>query len=193
MAVGTDFSLGSGEREPTGEASGIGERAGFLSFGGSTRGSGSGTGSGNDSEGASGETDSSGTRFDPAIHSGPDKLNRDGTFRKKRGRKAGTGSGANRGKASDYSASLDAFTGMLAIVHVGLASVTKTPELVLEEDEAKSLAMASANVLEQFDITPDPRVTAVLGLVTTCGMIYGPRVYLIRERKREEKEKSNNA
>jgi hypothetical protein len=75
---------------------------------------------------------------------------------------------------------------MLAIVHVGLASVTKTPELVLEEDEAKSLAMASANVLEQFDITPDPRVTAVLGLVTTCGMIYGPRVYLIRERKREE-------
>lgn len=188
MADGTDFSFGSGASGDAGETSSIGERAGFLSFGGSSRGSGNGTGSGSDSGGASGGTDSAGTRFDPDIHSGPDKLNRDGTFRKKRGRKAGTGNGASRGKASDYSASLDAFTGMLAIVHVGLASVTKTPELVLEEDEAKSLAMASANVLEQFDITPDPRVTAVLGLVTTCGMIYGPRVYLIRERKKEERE-----
>ena len=80
---------------------------------------------------------------------------------------------------------------MLAIVHVGLASVTKTPELELEEDEAKSLAMASANVMEQFNITPDPKVTAVLGLVTTCGMIYGPRVYSIRERKKEEKAQEN--
>ena len=188
MADGTDFSFGSGEREPTGETSGIGERAGFLSFGGSSRGSGNGTGSGSDRGGSSGDVDSAGDRFDPAIHSGPDKFNRDGTFRKKRGRKAGTGSGANRGKATDYSASLDAFTGMLAIVHVGLASVTKTPELVLEEDEAKSLAMASANVLEQFDITPDPRVTAIVGLITTCGVIYGPRVYLVRERRKAERE-----
>lgn len=183
------FSFGSEASGSGDETSSVGERAGFLSFGTSS-GNASGSGA---NRGSGGDVDSAGTRFDPSIHSGPDKLNRDGTFRKKRGRKAGTGSGANRGKASDYSASLDAFTGMLAIVHVGLAGVTKTPELVLEEDEAKSLAMASANVLEQFDITPDPRVTAVLGLVTTCGMIYGPRVYLIRERKKEERSNEQQA
>jgi hypothetical protein len=77
---------------------------------------------------------------------------------------------------------------MLSIVHVGLASVTKTPELVLDDDDAKALTGATCNVLEQFDITPNPKVAAVIGLVTTAGMIYGPKVYMIRERKKEERE-----
>ena len=35
--------------------------------------------------------------------------------------------------------------------------------------------------MAQFDYVPDPKIAAVLGLVTTTGMIYGPRVYLYRK------------
>lgn len=76
---------------------------------------------------------------------------------------------------------------MLAIVHVGLAAVTKTPELELDDKEAASLANAVGNVMTEFDITPDPKIQAVLGLVTVSGMIYGPRIYMIRERRKEER------
>jgi len=54
--------------------------------------------------------------------------------------------------------------------------------------EADALANAAANVLIEFDIQPNPKVQAIVGLVMTAGSIYGPRVYLIRERKKGEKE-----
>lgn len=81
---------------------------------------------------------------------------------------------------------------MLAIVHMGLASATKTPELKLEDEEAEALAKSTAVVLEEFDIRPDPKIEAIIGLVTTAGMIYGPRVYLIAERKKQEKRDKDN-
>lgn len=73
-------------------------------------------------------------------------------------------------------------------MHLGIASATKTPELSLDESEAESLAKATANVLEQFDIRPDPKIEAVVGLVTTASVIYGSKYYMIRQRKKEEKE-----
>lgn len=76
---------------------------------------------------------------------------------------------------------------VLAIVHIGIAGATKTPELALEESEAEALANATANVLSEFDIRPDPKIEAVIGLVMVAGTIYGPRIYNIRERKKEER------
>jgi hypothetical protein len=69
---------------------------------------------------------------------------------------------------------------------VGIAAATKTPEMVLQDAEASNLAAATANVLEEFDIRPDPKIEAVIGLVTAASMIYGPRIYLITERKKRE-------
>jgi hypothetical protein len=77
-------------------------------------------------------------------------------------------------------------------IHLGLASLTKTPELQLEDSESKALAYSIANVMEQFDMSPDPRFVAVGGLITTCASIYGPRAYLIRERRKEEKKPAKN-
>lgn len=151
----------------TGDAPGIGSDANFLAFG-----SGDGSGSG------------SAERFDPSIHAGPDKRNADGSYRRKRGRKAGAGNRNSR--PSDNSASVETLSRLLTIVHLGIATVTKTPELNLDQGEADSLAMASANVLEQFDIRPDPKIEAVIGLVTTAGVIYGSKVYMIKARKKEE-------
>lgn len=169
---GTNSGTGSGEPSIEGDA------PSFLIPGndGST---------GNDSGG----TTSDG--FDPAVHIGRDKLNSDGSFRKKRGRKAGSGgsnsSSGTRTKAQN-TASVEGLTRILAILHVGLAAATKTPEMVLEDSEAENLAKATATVLTEFDIRPDPKVEAVIGLVTAAGLIYGPRIYLITERKKLEAE-----
>jgi hypothetical protein len=71
---------------------------------------------------------------------------------------------------------------MLGYVHLGIAGATKSPELILTDDETKSLATATANVLQEFDIRPSPKAEAIVGLVITAGGIYGPRAYFIRER-----------
>lgn len=78
------------------------------------------------------------------------------------------------------------------LVHVGIASATKTPELALAEDEATTLARASARVLEEFDIRPDPKIEAVIGLVIASASVYGPKVYFIRERLKVERAARTN-
>jgi len=167
-----DESTGTGGGEQTIE----GANPGFLT----PDGTGSG-GVGNDSGGTGSD------EFDASIHAGRDKRNADGSYRKKRGRKTGgnNSSSGTRTKAQN-TASVEGLTRILAILHVGLAAATKTPELALDDSEVENLAKATATVLTEFDIRPDPKVEAVIGLVTAAGLIYGPRVYLITERKRLE-------
>lgn len=176
MADYQPFSLDSGNASGEGgNANELGSDANFLG--------------GNDTGGSSGdgERDANGDRFDASIHVSPDKRNGDGSFRRKRGRKAGNSTAPrSRSKASNQ-ASVEGLTRMLAIIHMGIASATKTPELKLEDEEAEALAKSTAVVLEEFDIRPDPKIEAIIGLVTTAGMIYGPRAYLIAERKKMER------
>lgn len=113
-----------------------------------------------------------------------------GQPRRKRGRKAGSaasGTGtasANRpANSANLKTSIDRLATNIGIIHIGLAAVTKTPELELSDTESKALASATANVMEQFATEIDPRVTAIVGLITTAGSIYGPRVFLVRQRK----------
>lgn len=70
-----------------------------------------------------------------------------------------------------------------------MASVSKVPEFEIEQTEAKTLAQALANVLAEFDIQPDPKVQAIVGLVVAAGSIYGPRMYLYNERVKADKAK----
>ena len=173
---------GSGEPEPTG--------AGFDAANGAI---GSTDGSGGDEFGATsfgGTGDSGSGDFDPAIHISRDKRNADGTYRRKRQRKGTRGerTASIRSKA-DLSASIDGLSKTLMVIHVGLAEMTKTPELVLQETESSALATSIANVLSEFDITPDPKIQAIIGLLMTGGMIYGPRMYLIRTRLKNDNKK----
>lgn len=162
---------GSNERE-------IAASASFLNFG---------SGDAGNSGGSGGDVDSHGTRFDDTIHAGRDKLNADGSFRKRRGRKSGGSTNSGNSRAKNH-AGIEALTQALAIVHLGIASATKTPEFVLEDTEAETLAKAVSNVLIEFDIQPDPKAQAIFGLVVAAGSVYGPRVYLIRERRKEERK-----
>jgi hypothetical protein len=118
--------------------------------------------------------------------------NRDGKPARKRGRKAGSGSGSNSGtskaqKARNLNGSIDTLSKTLMILHSGIAAIAKAPELEIDKDESDLLANATANVLDQFDLKPDPRAEAIVGLIIAASTVYGPRVYLMRQRKQAAK------
>lgn len=65
--------------------------------------------------------------------------------------------------------------------------------MLLEPGEADMLAAASVNVLDQFDIRPDPKIEAIFGLIIAAGTVYAPRYYLVRKRTAEERARQANA
>lgn len=151
---------------------------------------GPGTGAGTAGDAGSGPGDDDGYERDA---NGNVKRNKDGSPRRKRGRKSGDNSGrgfAGSAKAQskdDLKRSIDALSNILLVSHLGLSGVTNIPEIALEKSEADLLANATVPVLEQFDFTPDPRFVAVFGLIMACGKVYGPRAYLYRVRKENER------
>lgn len=143
-----------------------------------------GTDDGNNSGG-------SGDDFDPAIHVGRDKRNADGSYTRKRGRKTGSGTGARKKTDAPNLAGIET---ILLSMHQIMAAAIKTPELVLDEKEAKAMADAIAEVARYYPMTIDPKTLAWINLASCSAMIYGPRIYLISARKKEEaKERENEA
>lgn len=166
--------------------------------------------------GESGESTNDAGFIDPATIEYGDDYERDasgnlvigtsGKPRRKRGRKSGGSNGASAGIAAKSSAGnrqtvnagIETLSQTLLIFHLGIAKLTELKHWELEKKEADTLAASLANVMEQFDFAPDPRFTAIAGLVTTSAMIYGPRVMLSKmiadeniKRKRQEQASSN--
>jgi len=142
---------------------------------------------GNNSDG--GITDSAGNRFDPTIHSSPDARNGDGTFRRKRGRKAGGHNSKSRSQVhSDIKETAVFLTQGLLLFHTSIAAMTNTPEMVLEEEEAKAVAESGLTLAAMYDVTPDPKLQAAINFAIIMGTTYGTRLVAIRARKSQEKE-----
>lgn len=194
----------------TGAASIEGEpNGGNSEAGGETNGSGSaapapapasaGNGAGSEAGTPNSGTVKPGELYDPyeRDENGDVVLNGSGKPKKKRGRKPGQTSNApaiNAPKAAKKNDGATIGVEMLAaqfqILNMGIAFMTKFDDFKLSEPEAMQMATASAAVMEQFDYVPDPKVTAVLGLVSTTSMVYGPRLYLFnKQRKAESKSK----
>ena len=122
--------------------------------------------------------------------------NKDGSPRKKRGRKAGSGSGSNskqNGKRNNQTVNdaVETLSKTLLIVHAGLANFMKFEYMALDENECNDLSSSIVNVMDQFEFTPDPRYTAVVGLISTASMIYAPRYILYRNMQRNKKKKTD--
>lgn len=79
------------------------------------------------------------------------------------------------------------------VIHAGLASVLKIPEIALARDEATPLAGSLASVLEEFDIPVDRKTQVIVGLIAVGAATYGPRFYLYNERMKREKNKPANS
>lgn len=145
----------------------------------------SAAGIGTDGGGIGGDTIGDGDNY-VRNADGTVKRNRDGSPRRKRGRKAGNKNPS--GNTANLKGSIDALTSMLFVGHTMLAGVTNIRELEIDQEEAKLLANGAVPVLDMFDFAPDPRFVAVFGLLAACGQVYGPRVYLYKMRMQQEKD-----
>lgn len=69
------------------------------------------------------------------------------------------------------------------------AGLFSVEELALNPDEAKQLADAitEVNTLYDASIIP-PEIMAWINLVTTCGIIYGPRIVAISARPKGQRQ-----
>lgn len=113
-----------------------------------------------------------------------------GKPRKKRGRKPGGKTGRrSQPKSAGNNQAINSLTQALILVHMGLAGVTKFPDFALDpKTEAEPLANSISNVLAEFDVEPNPKFTAMVGLISTASVIYGPRIYLYKQQKEEQKK-----
>lgn len=67
-----------------------------------------------------------------------------------------------------------------------MAAAFVAPELALEENEAKELTSALAEVNSFYSQTVDPKLLAWCGLIGVAGKIYGPRVGAFMLRRKFE-------
>ena len=111
-----------------------------------------------------------------------------GEPRKRRGRKPGSGSTRSpKAQALD----INGVEKILFSAHAILASLTKTPELMMDHTEAAELSKAIGSVARHYDVTASAKTVDIANLVMVAGMIYGSRIIAIRARKgKEKKERS---
>ncbi len=112
---------------------------------------------------------------------------------RKRGRKPGSKNGTKKEKID--SASVTGIEKILFSVHLALAAATRTPELALDESEARELAKAAAEVQSHYETVIDPKILAWAQLVMVAGSIYAPRMIAAKMRlnreRAEQRAKSN--
>lgn len=79
----------------------------------------------------------------------------------------------------------------LMVFHMSLAAILKTPELQLDEQEAKGLSESGLTLLSLYDIRPDPKVEAAIMFAGQVGLVYGTRVVAIRARIAQQRKETN--
>lgn len=67
------------------------------------------------------------------------------------------------------------------------ASALSIPELQLDKDESQALASAMADVSSHYDTAISAEMMAWINLAAVGASVYGPRAFVIIQRKREEK------
>lgn len=105
--------------------------------------------------------------------------------RKRRGRPAGS---ARTARAKKATLDINGVEGILLSAHTLLAAIAKTPELILDKDEAKQLAEGIANVSRHYDLETTQKGMDWGNLIMVVGMIYGTRIFAIRAKKASSKK-----
>jgi len=108
-----------------------------------------------------------------------------GNTGKKRGRKPGSKNGT---KAAAVSKSdISGLENILFSVHLAISAIAKTPELALDQAEARELAKAAVAVQAHYETVIDPKILAWGQLIVVMGGVYGPRAFAIKMRLDNEK------
>lgn len=119
------------------------------------------------------------------IGNGNDAGNSGGSVKRGRGRPAGAGKPRIGKREVAAPVSIKGIEKILFSIHA-MAASSITPELALEEQEAKLLAEAVAEVQSHYNMTVDPKIVAWIGLAGVCGSLYGPRIAAYKLRKMTE-------
>jgi hypothetical protein len=91
------------------------------------------------------------------------------------------------GKQSTKEVSQD-LSGLLLSAHSMLAALIKTPELEIDEAEAKRLGDAVARVNREFGVQiMSPKTAAVVNLIMAAGTVYGPRIIAVKNNSKRRK------
>ena len=122
-----------------------------------------------------------GTDSDAGTGNGDGEPTDTGNAPRKRGRKPGSTNKPRTEKAS--ASSVIGIEKLLFSIHAIAAAGLKTPELELDDSEAKLLAQAATSVADHYNVTVDPKIVAWVGLIGVAGSIYGPRLATIKMRK----------
>lgn len=103
---------------------------------------------------------------------------------KRRGRKPGS---KNRTTRNDATKTTQDLSRLLFSVHIGMASMLKSPVWMLTEQEATNLGEAITRVTELYDISIIPeKQLAWLNLIMVGGTIYGPRIVMTGKKKQPQ-------
>lgn len=81
---------------------------------------------------------------------------------------------------------LDSLAMQLIAGHAIAAKLMKAPELMIGQDEAKSLAKAIKQILAQYPVNISPKAMAFYQLMAAASVIYVPRMVGIAARKAKE-------
>lgn len=110
-----------------------------------------------------------------------------------RGRPKGGGNAGTRSTQKDKAVSVTGIEKLLLSTHNLLARLTKVEEMKLDNDEAKMIAEALANVQQHYSVVVDPKYLAWMGLIGVCVTIYAPRIgVLIMTKKAQNKKQVQN-
>lgn len=71
-------------------------------------------------------------------------------------------------------------------VHAMLAAQTNTPELMLQEDEAKAFMKAAQNVMRHYSVAATQKTLDWISFAGVAGGMYGTRFFAISMRRKME-------
>lgn len=111
---------------------------------------------------------------------------------RKRGRPKGSHNKPHTETQASIPLDRDAVTAILFSIHTMLAAATKTPELALDEKEARGIAEAATKVAAFYDVAASAKTIAWANLVSALGVVYGPRVIAIGMRRKHERAKRSD-
>lgn len=74
----------------------------------------------------------------------------------------------------------------LSGIHQILATVTKTPELCIDEKESAMLVEGAVNLAAQYNVAPSPKTIAFIQFGSAIAAVYGPRVFMLMNRPANE-------
>lgn len=132
--------------------------------------------------------------YNHEFHLGEDRFNADGKYKVRRA-PGGKSSGGQKGAKKD--GTTEARPLPISTIELGLktfhhvvASITKAPELKLDDDDANNLAVPLKKISDLQGVKVDPRIEPYMMLMLACVHVYGPKFHDIGERMKAQRARN---